>query len=330
MKKLFFVMVAAGLCILLLLAVSEIILRITGLTPFAYRATGVEVPVMAEPDDVLGWKHKEGTYRVPAFDPSGRVTTITILPGGPRATGKERRRSADLLVTVGGSFTHGQAISDRETFAWKLQERFPRWSIQNYGTCGYGTYQSLLLLERLFPGATPPSIVLYGFVDIHQVRNVAAPGWIEMLTRYSRRGKIQIPYCTLDEQGRLVRQTPASWPFLPLHETFALPAFLEKSYMSLAGKGRIAMGRKVTKKLLQEMRDLCRNHGARFFVAILCADVRTRSEFKVFFKRNGIEFIDCVFPVTPDMQVPGEGHPSGKMNTLWADRIAEALSEYME
>ena len=58
-------------------------------------------------------------------------------------------------MVLGCSFVQGWALSDEETFAWKLQERFVRARVLNFGTAGYGTTQSLLALERYLeePGA---------------------------------------------------------------------------------------------------------------------------------------------------------------------------------
>ena len=38
--------------------------------------------------------------------------------------------------------TQGWAIDDNETYPWKLQKRYPSLNVLNYGTGGYGSYQS--------------------------------------------------------------------------------------------------------------------------------------------------------------------------------------------
>jgi hypothetical protein len=173
-------------------------------------------------------------------------------------------------------------------------------------------------------------MVLYGLVDIHETRNVAPAGWLEMLSKYSRRGHVDVPYCTLDDAGKLVRHAPESYPSWPLRESLATVAFLEKTYAELTSEARLSQREQVTRRILLAMRDRCREKGCRFVVALLCAGPDTVSKYVQFLGANRIYVVPCVFPVTEEMKVPGEGHPNGRMNTLWADRIAGAIQALLE
>ncbi len=93
---------------------------------------------------------------------------MTILPDGRRrsAMNSVLRSGAPKIVIVGGSFVQGWAVSDQDTFAWKLQDRFADYDVLNLGTAGYGTYQSLLLIEDLFAGPPHVSLVICGTMTI--------------------------------------------------------------------------------------------------------------------------------------------------------------------
>jgi hypothetical protein len=78
-----------------------------------------------------------------------------------------------------------------------LQGKHPEVAIRNYGTGGYGTYQSLLVLERLFanPRSSRPEWVLYRFIEHHEIRYVAGPQWTRLLASTSSRGRVNLPCC---------------------------------------------------------------------------------------------------------------------------------------
>ena len=187
------------LSLALTIALSEVLLRAAGFQPWVYTHKDVNEPTMHEPDPVLGWQNKAGSYLVPPYHPSGQAIQITLLENGQRRTGVNSTADArEELVLVGDSLTQGWAISDHETYAWKLQKRFPFLKVLNYGTGGYGSYQSLLMLERQLPGLTRPKFVLYGFIDHHEIRNCAAGEWLQALSSHSRRAHVDVPFVTYD------------------------------------------------------------------------------------------------------------------------------------
>jgi hypothetical protein len=231
------------------------------------------------------------------------------------------------MVIVGGSFAQGWGIHDEETFAWKLQERFPSLNVMNYGTAGYGTYQSFLVLEKELPLLKSPVIVLYGFILHHTARNVAPVDWLKALSRFSRRGIVHVPYATLNEDGALVRHPPVAYLRLPLRKSSATAAFVEEIYMRTRVRTREEKkSREVLARILLEMAATSERHGARFLVINL-EPVRPPTKVLAKFLRvNQIEYVDCGFPFE-GMTVPGEAHPNGEMNTLWFDCIVDALGD---
>jgi hypothetical protein len=174
-RKLKLGLVTLAVSLVFTVGMAELLLRAAGFKawePYDYSWRGTH-----EPDPVLGWKTRPGQYTIAG--PANQPLTVTFGPNGIRADEVEPRRGRPRIVLIGCSITEGQWLSDPETYAWKLQARYPWIDVQNYGVAGYGTYQSLLLLEKILAEPDPPKIVLYGFIEAHINRNVAPADWID-------------------------------------------------------------------------------------------------------------------------------------------------------
>jgi hypothetical protein len=311
---------------ILFLILAEGILRLTGNKPWTPSDRFPREPTIHLADPILGWKNKPGMHFIPAYDPAGKDIVMTFLEEGVRTTGSPMLAAGSELLIVGCSYAQGFAIDDDETFAWKLQRRYSSLKVLNFGTAGYGTYQSLLLLERELPRMQAPKIVLYGFLETHEYRNVAPADWLRILSKNPRRGHVEVPYATLTEAGDLVRHHPERYSSFPGRAIFALPAFIEKHYMRLMTHARLQQRRAITERLLSELKQVSEAHGARLVVAILQGTAQTIAHYQDFLHKQNILTIDCAFPLTADLQVPREGHPNGRMNALWESCIADGLA----
>lgn len=325
-----FKIAAFFLGLILAIGISEGLVRMIGVSPWSYGKHDANEPTMHETEPVLGWRNKKGNYVVPPYDPSGQTFHVNFLDNGQRRTGVNTTRIGDQLVTVGDSFTMGWAISDNETYPWKLQEKYPSLNVLNYGTGGYGSYQSLLVLERELPRLTSPKYVLYGFNQQHEERNVAPGSWMRALISYSRRGHVDVPFASWDTAKGLVRHPPERYLALPFRESLAIVASIENAYMWMKTRNRLLNKRLVTERILLQMDRVSVANGATFFVVFLEADDRTKNRYMNFLGENGIPFMDCVYEQTNEMRVPGDWHPNGKMNTLWAECISTALDLQLE
>jgi hypothetical protein len=306
------------------LVIAEIFLRLAGHMPETKIKFSNE-KTMHQYDAALGWKNKQGNYETPAYTDSGQPIKTTFLPSGARITGHNTDSTNNALVIVGGSYTQGWAISDSETFAWKLQARHPSLYVLNYGTGGYGSLQSLMVIENELPRIASPSVVLYGFIEHHEIRNVAPYSWMIALSRASERGHVFVPYATYKDDKGLVRHKPERFLSLPYSDSFSIIALIEKVYMKVATRNRAPQKRKVTEQLLLDMNTTTSQHGAKFVVVLLELSDEAKLHYKNYLTANMIEYIDCAFPLTPDMEVAGEGHPNGEMNTRWAECISSNL-----
>ena len=137
---------AALLCASLFVSIAmvEIGLRCFGYGPFViYRPAGNanindEISLFLS-DEVLGWRNRPGFHSVRPYSPDGHDISYTFLSAGDRITKAEHQENTstnDTLILVGDSYTEGWAVSDDETYAWKLQDRLPDMRVVNFGTGG--------------------------------------------------------------------------------------------------------------------------------------------------------------------------------------------------
>lgn len=327
-----FRIVALTAAIALPIAIGEALLRASGFaTPTSKFRSGE--PAVQEPDPELGWRNKAGEYQLSPYSRGGRPIQMRFLSDGGRATQPkaeaEQATQRPQLVIVGGSFAQGWAISDRETLAWKLQARFPEIEVSNYGTGGYGSYQSLLVLERQLPKLREPALVLYAFTGHHDIRSVAPWHWMKLLSELSGQGYIDIPYATLDSRGELIRHPPERYHAWPGGSWLRLSEFLHARVLGLRDRlwgSRSAQARAVTERVLSSMNDVSGEHGARFAVALLSARAKKARSYEAFLRRNEVPFVDCnAFPLPREMIVAGEGHPNGVMNSRWSQCVGDFL-----
>lgn len=311
-----------GVC--LGVAAMEVALRASGATPRRHLIVQTNEPLLLEPDPQLGWRAIPGRHVIAPYSPHGPEVHMTILSDGTRITGADPD-ARDTLLLVGCSFTQGWAVSDEETFAWRLQQRFPDLKVVNGGVGAYGTYQALMVMERFLAAHDPPRTIVYGLMEEHEPRNVAAVGWLLLLSSASKNGVVSVPYCTLDPSGRLLRHAPAAYPNWPLAQHSALVAALERRYAELVAGGRVPQQRAVTEQLLLEMQRVAEQHGSRFGVVLLHASPAAKEHYAGFLQRHGIDFVDCAFPIDAATRVRGDAHPNGLMHGRYADCIARKI-----
>jgi hypothetical protein len=309
------------------LIAAEIVLRQLGRGPWKETVYASDMPLMHEPDAELGWRNAPGNH---VF--GSPPIEMTFWPDHTRATAPQPVDARPAAIVIGDSFVQGWAVSDAETFAWKLQERFPHLAVRNLGCAGYGTTQSLLALKRqLTEGGDKPALVVYGFSDFHDGRNVAAASWLRNLALLAARGHVATPYATLGNDGALEIHAPARYPAWPLHRELATVALLEERWAELAAMKRTAEKTAVTENLLLELDYVVQQHGATLLVALLSELERDGLvPYRSLLGARGIATAECVHPGvwSPAMQVPVYGHPDARINAFWAKCIGDALAAF--
>ena len=285
------------------------------------------LPVLQEPDAVLGWRNKKGSVVWPGQgEDAGKDIRMTFWADGLRATAPAPELDRPHVVVIGCSYTQGWAVTDDETYAWKLQSEFPSHAFLNFGTAGYGTYQSLLSLERYFSaGHDAPAFVIYGFIDYHEERNVAPAGWLKALATASRAGTLSVPFVSIGADGALERHVLDRANSWPLRSHLASVALLEDRVLEMRTRGRLEQRREATDRLLLELQRVTGEHHTRLLVVILESRDEPKAHVKAFAAEKGIEAVDCTVPNQEELQVPGYSHPDRRMNAQWARCIGDRL-----
>jgi len=64
-------------------------------------------------------------------------------------------------------------------------------------------------------------------------------------------------------------------------------------------------------------------------VALLRLRPEARRHWVPFLEAQGIRTVDCVVPLSPELRVPGEGHPNGRAHAVWTERLVPVLAELL-
>lgn len=323
-RQIVFAFLAVVLGIIVAGATIEIGLRLRSYRPWEVGVVDPRVPIMFEADPTLGWRPKPGTYTIPPYDWSGPVH-VMIRADHSRNTGAPPVERPSLAF-VGCSFTFGWGVSDEQTFAARLQQKHPDWNVMNNGVPAYGTYQSLLRLDQLLAQGLKPTRVLYGYMQGHELRNVAHPYWLLLLESHSTQGMVSVPYATLGGGGELLRHPPERAPGWPLRGYLASVSLLERDWAMLARAERIEKWQEITDRILLDMAQLCRANGIDFAVVLLEAQPLSKDHYARLLGSHNIRLIDCALPRTLDLTIPHDGHPNARAHAMYADCIDRGLN----
>ena len=306
----------------------EMALRVLGFTPAQNVVKHPGEPSVYVPHDSLGWRNKPGKHIFPPYSEGAGEITITFTEEHARISQPTETvaDTAAQVLMVGASFTQGWAVNDDENYPWMLNQMLPELAVKNMGTGGYGTYQSLLVMEEQLKHKRKPACIVYGFFDDHEKRNVASAIWLRSLLQGSLRKHIEVPYVDMEE-GQLVRRPPAGYTKFPFRERLAIVPLVESLNMKLRTRERNLQRRNITQLLIQEMASLAASQNIPFAVALLATDDGVKEDYVNYLQKKDIPFVDIVHPLSQEYRVVGEGHPNAKLHKLWATELAKYLTE---
>jgi hypothetical protein len=176
---------------------------------------------------------------------------------------------------------------------------------------GYGGFQSLLLLEKIFDNDKDIELVIYGYIPHHEVRNVAAGSWMYLLNLFSTRGFVKLPYASIDKENNLVRNNPIKYINLPFGNKSALIAKLEKKIMKIKSLKREYKKFEISKAIITKMNKISNENNSEFKFLLLEELPKVKiDQYKEFLIKNNISLINCPVPIGNEYDVKGEGHPS--------------------
>jgi len=271
-------------------------------------------------DSALGWRNKPG---VSLSNEAGNAS-MTFWSDGRRSTRSDPSpQPLPQVLFVGCSWTQGYGVPDEESFPYRLSRSNPDWDVENFGTGGYGAYQSLLRMRDVFSQKVySPKLVVYGYVDFHAYRDVAGYAWVKALRNV--KGEFFAPPSVTVRQGQLVEHPLTTFPRWPGERASALAALAKNAYLRLRFLLREGDEEEATKLLLTEMRNLAVENGARFVVMELKTPPTSIQQYM---DAHAIDSVDCmrldptVRLTSPAFQLGGAGHPNEKVHASWATCI---------
>jgi hypothetical protein len=310
------------------LVLAEGAARLAGETPWQPLPLDVRIEPggsLFETDARLGYRHREGSFRVTqGFLRFG----LTHGAGGLRATHPVRARDPlrPELWIFGDSITHGWSVGDEETYAWRLQQRFPGVEVVNFGVSGYGTLHGWLQFEDALADGRRPATVVVAYGSFHDDRNTFARERRKILVPWNRLGPLAQPRARLDGDGGLrIEMAEARYAELPLMRRLALAHLVERAWNRL--EQRRLRGADVTFAILARFAERARREGIAFVVAGIAHDPDTRAMLERC-RAAGWRAED----VSVDLELPGmrnlpwDPHPSAAAHRLYADRLGSYLA----
>lgn len=337
-RKLLYGILTVAISLTLALILSEFALRRAGYEAPQYRNISDEA-AMFRPDPVLGWSMHPGSHVIRPYLPGGKPIHMTYQANGDRITGPDNTplnqndQQRPQLLLIGGSFTQGLAISDDETFAWLLQQTNPGWEVKNFAVTAYGAYQSLLMLERVLPSLERPKIVLYGFIQHHEVRNVSPVEWLRDLTYAASADTVlKLPFASSGADGQLLRHEPEQYVRLPFRDSLSIVPLVEYAIMRSRNfwikRDQPGHKESVMEKILLEMKQVSNTYGAKMAMVTLSVNRPEMSRLMSVWSEHDIMGIHCALKLDESRQVPGgDGHPNHLAHSAWANCINAALAQ---
>lgn len=297
--------------VLAALCVAELLARAAGLGPWTPFHDLDRLPAISEPDAELGWRNRPGVH---TWDTPDGPVRVSIDATGSRRWWSAREPGVRL---VGGSFVHGFGLDDVDSLGARLGIYVAGLGldVDNRAVPGFGTVQALLDYER-DPGG---DVVIYGFVELHEARNVAAPSWLHALDRSGG----QHPWAAVPSarwDGALTLSPPVRYRHWPVSEHVALVDLLERASVSVADRF-LRTKAETTAQVMARFHRSVRGHGDRFVVVLLHAPTRGR----FYLRRLG----ELGVPVYDLRGAEGgwltDGHPDAVRTEAWAEALARIL-----
>ncbi len=333
-KFAFSLVTVAGLAVGLFLF-CEIVLRLMGERVLRTEPVNVVVEPggrLFETHPRLGYRHRPGAYRVIVRD--SLAFTITHRADGLRVTrppdAPEPAPETPRLWILGGSFTHGWAVDDHESYPWRLQERLPDYDVVNFGVGGYGTLQALLQVEEALARGARPEVVVVAYGSYHDERNTFLRLQRKAVFLWNHLGDLRQPYARLTADGALeFHQAEVLYREFPLTRHSVLMHAVERLYNRI--EERLYDSHAVSEALMLALAGRCRAHEIPLIVAGIYNDAGT-AEMLDFCREHGILTVDIAVDLSLPQHdhLPYDSHPSALAHEQYAAQLHAFLMKHLE
>ena len=326
-KNIIFSILLILLSIFITIFFIEILLRINNQGPWGQLNIERNDPIFNKPHKTLGWVPKEGSYEFQPFSEDGDKFEINILNDGSRKVTSKQINTNDDLIFLGGSITLGWGVNDNQTFASKLQDNISNYRIKNFSVGGYGTYQSFLRLEEMLSKSNDIKVVVAIYVPHHSLRNIGDEFWLRTLTKHSKRGFIELPYASIDDNQELVRHKPISYIKTPLRDKLAISNKLAKRIMKFRLSGNEQNRYLVTNEVFKKMNKITKEKKIKLVIANISDDKKALDPYLETLITNKIDYFNCNIEATDDLIIKGDGHPNDVLHSKFSSCIYQNLKQ---
>lgn len=318
------------------LVMLEILLRILQYEPYHYYPFSIQSSPKQciLPDSTYGFRLNPGQYQVTIND--GLVFQAQHDSGYQRIT--PITDSATFQVQLHGcSYTYGFGIDDSLTVAYQLQQQLPWAKVDNKAVLGYGTIQAYHLIQESIRTQQQPDMVILNYASFHDDRNVLTPNYRKDLkngfanadsSMKSGYESLHFPYVIMENEALQFRFD--RWDAIYTNWYGREHSVLVNLLQTISDKWSSSLFQKeeLTNLLIQEISQLCQQHGIDVVVAGITQDQRTAAVLN-FCKAQGIKTVD----ISVDLMnvaynnLPFDTHPNGEAHTLFAKKLSHYLQE---
>lgn len=309
----------------ILLTASELYLRKVGYSLAYTYLPSEELPDAAYLRSKCGWFSTPGDHA--SFE--DKSITEGVWTNGQRISRRQEKKPAEYRVLeVGCSYTYGVGVNNNQTFVWKLNEAFPQVVFDNYGVCGYGTYQNYLEIAYLLD-KYPYDLVIYNNIGSHLFRNTTP--YINGQVGQDKRFCLT-PYVEVDSRGQLVMHPADSMGWWGEKQLVTVLFLKRACYGFMLGSHTFDVEPpkrdKVFLDLIKMMDQAAKSKNSKFAVFALDQE---GAEFLTPNLDKSIRYYDVSFPevdsadyrINKDLKC----HPDARIHSTWAARMLAPLEE---
>lgn len=336
-RKLFFYGISLTLVIAFIIGLGEVGVRMIGYkSSHPSNKPNIEVNPgnsFYQRDSILGYAHLPGKYKITIKD-SFVFRVSNTVHGNLRRTHPPELDSIyekkDKIWIMGGSCTYGWSLNDEETYSWKVQGKLDNYEVINFGMAGFGTIHSLLQIEHHLKTMKKPEIIVIGYAGFHDDRNTYNPRRKKEAEMWNFLGPHVQPYARLNDAGELVihRTDTADYQSFLLSKYSALANSVEKAVNIMRSK--FIDNHEVSRQIIERIRRICEKNDITLIVAGINLSKKTKDMVE-YCKKNNIPATNIGVDNSEGgyTNLPWDGHPNAKANTIYAKRLYQFIKDYL-